>query len=84
MVDPAAVTARADGIERRVPGALIRVTALTDAILRVRWREGRLDEDASWAVPAAVRAQHVAVRATADGFATAALHRRMSTRRRRG
>jgi hypothetical protein len=27
----AAVTARADGVERRVPGALIRVTALTDA-----------------------------------------------------
>src|SRR4051812_7096824 len=54
-------------------GALtLHVTALTDSILRVRVapREG-FAEDASWAVPAAVRRQVVPVRPTADGFATA-------------
>jgi alpha-glucosidase len=66
--------ARADGLEIRNGSALMRVTALTDAILRVRiGRDGRLPEDASWAVPAAVRARHVAVRPAAHGFATAAL-----------
>ena len=66
--------AQPDGVERRVAGALIRVTALDDAILRVRiGRAGRLDEDASWAVAPEIRARRVVVRATADGFATASL-----------
>jgi len=70
---------RPDGIELRTPALAMRVTALTDTILRVRiGRGGRFDEDASWAVPAAVRAGHVAVAATADGFATAALRVRLA------
>jgi alpha-glucosidase len=54
--------------------ATLRVTAITDTILRVRIaREDRFPEDASWAVPAAVRAQRVPVRQTANGFETKAL-----------
>ncbi len=61
-----------DGIELHQGSVVMRVTALTDDILRVRiGRDGMLPEDASWAVPAEVRAQHAAVTATADGFATA-------------
>ena len=67
-------SARPDGIERRTANALIRVTALTDTVVRVRiGRAGQFDEDASWAVAPEVRARHVAVRATSDGFATASL-----------
>ena len=73
----AASTAEAvapNGIERRIAGGQIRVSAVTDTVLRVRiGREGRFDEDASWAVAPEVRARRVAVRATADGFATASL-----------
>ncbi|QYE37298.1 DUF5110 domain-containing protein (plasmid) [Polymorphobacter sp. PAMC 29334] len=56
-------------------GAVVEsVVALTDTILRVRiGRDGDLPEDASWAVPAAVRQQAVTVTATPDGFSTAAL-----------
>ena len=73
-----AITPRADGIDVATPAGTMRITALTDAILRVRWRKnGALPEDASWAVPAAVRAQHVAVRAMPDGFATAAVRVRI-------
>ena len=36
----------------------MRITALTDSIVRVRIaRDGKFPEDASWAVPAAVRRQ---------------------------
>ena len=63
-----------DGVELRQGDAVLRVTALSETVLRVRIaRDGRFPEDASWAVAAAVRAHTVAVRATADGFATAAL-----------
>ena len=63
-----------NGAEVRHGPVLMRVTALTDHILRVRIaRDGTLPEDASWAVPAAVRAKSVAVTPTADGFATKAL-----------
>jgi len=73
---------RPDGIELRTPTLAMRVTALTDTILRVRiGRGGRFDEDASWAVPAAVRARHIAVTPTAGGFATAALRVRLSVGR---
>ncbi|HWD66460.1 MAG TPA: TIM-barrel domain-containing protein, partial [Caulobacteraceae bacterium] len=64
----------ANGIEASQAGVSIRVTALTDQILRVRVaRRGRWPEDASWAVPAAARAQSVAVRGAPRGFSTKAL-----------
>ena len=60
-----------DGIELRQGPVVMRVTALTDDIVRVRvGRDGTLPEDASWAVPADVRSLHVAVTAMPDGFAT--------------
>ncbi|MGI4948197.1 MAG: TIM-barrel domain-containing protein [Janthinobacterium lividum] len=66
------VSSRPDGIEITRGALQMRVTALTDAILRVRVaRHGVLAEDASWAVPAAVRAQHVRVTSAHDGFSTA-------------
>jgi alpha-glucosidase len=68
------IRARGDGMEVSEGPLLMRVTALSDSILRVRIaREGSLPEDASWAVPKEVRARSIAVRATADGFATAQL-----------
>ncbi|WP_019833548.1 glycoside hydrolase family 31 protein [Sphingomonas sp. PR090111-T3T-6A] len=76
---PPAVTAGAlvaipGGVEARRGAATMRVTALTDSILRVRTApDGHLPEDASWAVDAAIRAKRVAVTATPDGFATTAL-----------
>lgn len=71
---PASVTPLANGAETHIGPALVRVTALTDRILRVRiGRDGHLPEDASWAVSPAERAQHVQVSATPDGFSTTAL-----------
>jgi len=65
---------RRDGVEMRRGPVLLRISALTDTILRVRIaRDGTLPEDASWAVPADRRAQSVAVEAMPDGFATAAV-----------
>lgn len=70
----AAVAARPDGIELRRGPLLMRVTALTDSILRVRiGRDGALPEDASWAVLPAMRAASTPVTPTADGFRTAAM-----------
>jgi alpha-glucosidase len=67
----AEVTAQPNGIQVSSGNAAIRVEALTDSILRVRvTRDGRWNEDSSWAVPTAVRAERVPVRALADGFAT--------------
>src|SRR5438309_347369 len=69
---------RPDGVELRTAAATVRVTALTNDILRVRIaRAGRFDEDASWAVAADIRARHIAVAPTADGFATATLRVRL-------
>jgi alpha-glucosidase len=63
-----------DGLEARSGAAAIRVTALTDSVLRVRMgRDAGFPEDASWAVPAEVRGQSVTVRPTVDGFATKSL-----------
>ena len=63
-----------NGIEAANAQLRIRVTALTDSIIRVRIaRGGKFGEDASWAVPAAVRHQSVAVSPTPDGFRTAAV-----------
>ncbi|MGN6376609.1 MAG: glycoside hydrolase family 31 protein [Sphingomonas sp.] len=66
--------ARNDGVDVHRGTLMMRVTALTDSIMRVRIApHGSLPEDASWAVPANVRARHVAVTATPDGFATDAM-----------
>ncbi len=63
-----------NGIEASGGGMKMRVEALTNSILRVRVTRGRdWPEDASWAVPPAVRHQRAAVEQTADGFRTAAL-----------
>ncbi len=63
-----------NGIEASQAGVAIRVTALTDQILRVRVaRAGRWPEDASWAVPSASRTRAVAVRGAPQGFSTKAL-----------
>jgi alpha-glucosidase len=51
----------------------IRVTALTDSILRVRVARGAFPEDASWAVPTDVRRKSVQVEPLARGFQTGAL-----------
>src|SRR4051794_9860214 len=62
------------GLEVARDGVAIRVEALTDSVLRVRLAPGgRWSEDASWAVPPAVRHQNVAVEATSDGFCPQAL-----------
>ena len=63
-----------NGLEAIGATGSVRITALTDSILRVRAAKGKtFPEDASWAVPAAVRHQSVAVRSTAQGFRTGAL-----------
>src|SRR3984885_15565682 len=69
---------RGDGADIRSGSWLMRVTALTDDILRVRAAAaGDLPEDASWAVPGEMRGRsvHVAVKQDADGvgFKTATL-----------
>jgi alpha-glucosidase len=70
----ASVTHLPDGLEAGGGSIRLRATALTDSVIRVRIaRGGELPEDASWAVSADVRHQSVAVRATADGFATASI-----------
>src|ERR1700733_3022538 len=63
--------ARGDGADIRSGSWLMRVTALTDDILRVRAAAaGDLPEDASWAVPGEMRGRsvHVAVKQNADGL----------------
>lgn len=72
------VTHRDGGIEVRDGKLLLRVDAVADDLLRVRIAaDGRLAEDASWAVSQEMRAQHVAVRPLDDagtpGFRTATL-----------
>lgn len=68
------VAARADGLELHAGNVLMRVTALTDSIVRVRiGRDGKLPEDASWAVLPEMRAASTKVMPTPDGFRTAAL-----------
>jgi alpha-glucosidase len=71
---PSAAQTPLTGIEASNGAATIRVTALTDSILRVRIARGRdFGEDASWAVLPAVRRESVPVRVTPDGFQTAAI-----------
>ncbi|HEY1604882.1 MAG TPA: TIM-barrel domain-containing protein [Allosphingosinicella sp.] len=74
QVRTAGLAARADGVEAQSGALRMRVTALTESILRVRIaRDGHWPEDASWAVPHDIRAQSVRVTRTGDGFATAQL-----------
>src|SRR6202051_897620 len=72
------ITVRSDGADIRSGSWFMRVTALTDDILRVRAAAaGDLPEDASWAVPGEMRGRsvHVRVKQHADGidFRTATL-----------
>jgi alpha-glucosidase len=63
-----------NGIDVTSGAARMRVTALTDSIVRVTVAPtGAFPEDASWAVPAAVRHESVPVSGTADGFRTRAV-----------
>lgn len=62
------------GVEAGARGTRIRVTALTDSVIRVRIaRDGKFPEDASWAVPSTVRHENVPVSPTPDGFRTKAI-----------
>jgi len=80
MTVAADVVSVAGGAEARFGTTVMRVTALTDSILRVRIApDGRFPEDASWAVEAATRSKRATVTATPDGFATPALRVRLSS-----
>ena len=71
-----------NGIVAAANGTRLQVTAITDSIVRVRIAKGgQFPEDASWAVPTAVRRQSVAVSPTAEGFQTKAIavHLNLST-----
>ncbi|QNE07832.1 DUF5110 domain-containing protein (plasmid) [Croceicoccus marinus] len=71
---PATIAARSAGMEVAQAGMQMRVTALTDDILRVTIaRDGTMPEDASWAVSPETRRQQARVTAAADGFATATM-----------
>ena len=74
LATPAAAQAHADSFEMRSGDVTLRVTALTDDILRVRIaRGGKFGEDASWAVAPEMRARRAKVTPAANGFATAHL-----------
>src|SRR5579864_6629865 len=62
------------GVEADSGPVRIRVIALTASIIHVEVaRGGTFPENASWAVPAAVRNESIKVSATADGFRTGAI-----------
>lgn len=68
------LVAKPAGAEVTKDGTVLRVTALTDNILRIRIaQDGKSAEDASWAVEAPVRAKSVKVATSANGFETASL-----------
>ncbi len=73
---------RPDGIDVQAGAALMRITALTDDIVRVRVAPGNaLPEDASWAVLAPARRKSVNVQPSGDaayvGFRTASVELRV-------
>lgn len=73
---------RQDGVDVQVKGGVLRLTALTDAIVRVQLaRNGAFPEDASWATLPAMRAKSVRVRPLKDGFATKSLRARIADER---
>jgi alpha-glucosidase len=62
------------GLEASSGPARIRIIALTNSIIHVQVaRNGSFPENASWAVPAAVRNESIKVEATADGIRTSAI-----------
>lgn len=70
----AQIASTAGGIEVTKGGAKLRVTALTDNILRIQVsRDGKWSEDASWAVDRAERGKRAKVNASANGFSTGAI-----------
>jgi alpha-glucosidase len=74
----AALEHLANGLEATGPIGTMRITALTDSVLRVRVaRRPPFGEDASWAVPADVRRKSVAVTPTPRGFRTHAIEVRI-------
>ena len=78
----AGTAARAAGVELQHGRLRLQVTALADDLLRVRIAaDGNWPEDASWVVPAQLRAATVSVAAADDertvGFRTAALEVRI-------
>ena len=67
-----------DGVEVQVGTKATRITAITDGLIRVRVaKNGLFPEDASWAVPAEIRRQKIAVTAAPDGFTTASVRVRV-------
>ena len=62
------------GVEASNGPVQIRIIALTDSIIHIQIaRNGNFPENASWAVPAAVRNERIRVSGTADGFRTNAI-----------
>lgn len=62
-------------IEAAKDSTKLRVTALTDNILRVQIsRDGRWPEDASWAIAKTERGKRAKVTTSADGFSTTAVN----------
>jgi alpha-glucosidase len=67
-----------NGVELTGANGSMRVTALTDSVLRVRiTKGGKFGEDASWAVPANVRHLAVRVAPTPLGFRTRSIELRI-------
>jgi alpha-glucosidase len=74
MAQQGNVTALPSGVEFHSGDAVVRITAVTDEIVRVRIGPGKLPEDASWAVLPAQRTSSVAVQQSGGhGFATKAV-----------
>ncbi|WP_232469154.1 TIM-barrel domain-containing protein [Croceicoccus marinus] len=70
----AAMTAQPAGMEVARADMRMRVTALTDDILRVTiGRDGTMPEDASWAVSPEMRDREARVTPASDGFSTATM-----------
>lgn len=70
----AAKEATADGASFEAGGIHLRVDALREDVLRVRyWRGDRMPEDASWAVLPEARHSTTTVQQTGSGFSTSAL-----------
>ena len=70
----AGIAALPNGVEASNGQTAVRVTALSETVVRIRIAHGTaFPEDASWAVPAKVRQQMRPVRATSNGFSTGAL-----------
>src|SRR5690348_10043831 len=69
--ETAAIALLPNGLQARHGPLLLRTTALTDDIVRVRLgRDGALPEDSSWAVLPEMRARHAVVAPLQNGFAT--------------